>query len=61
MAESGNNDQGGQNSSDSAGQEQPQQQQSVMVRCESLYLRKPVFGVCDQVRLKPVCSADETS
>ena len=23
--------------------------------------RKPVFGVCDQVRLKPACSADETS
>ena len=31
----------------------------------SLYLshntRKPVFGICDKVRLKPVCSADETS
>ena len=24
-------------------------------------MRKPVFGVCDQVRLKPVCSATETS
>ena len=23
--------------------------------------RKSVFGVCDQVRLKPVCSANETS
>ena len=23
--------------------------------------RKPVFGVCDQLRLKPACSADETS
>ena len=23
--------------------------------------RKPVFGVCDQVRLKPACSAKETS
>ena len=23
--------------------------------------RKPVFGVCDQVRLKPACSAAETS
>ena len=23
--------------------------------------RKPVFGVCDQVRLKPVCYATETS
>ena len=23
--------------------------------------RKPVFGVCDQVRLKPACSATETS
>ena len=22
--------------------------------------RKPVFGVCDQLRLKPACSADET-
>ena len=27
----------------------------------SLVTRKPVFGVCDQVRLKPVCSASETS
>ena len=27
----------------------------------SLVMRKPVFGVCDQVRLKPACSADETS
>ena len=24
-------------------------------------MRKPVFGVCDQLRLKPACSADETS
>ena len=24
-------------------------------------MRKPVFGVCDQVRLKPACSATETS
>ena len=24
-------------------------------------MRKPVFGVCDQVRLEPACSADETS
>ena len=24
-------------------------------------MRKPVFGVSDQVRLKPACSADETS
>ena len=23
--------------------------------------RKPVFGVCDEVRLKPACSATETS
>ena len=23
--------------------------------------RKPVFGVCDQLRLKPACSADKTS
>ena len=23
--------------------------------------RKPFFGVCDQVRLKPACSATETS
>ena len=27
----------------------------------SLVIRKTVFGVCDQVRLKPVCSATETS
>ena len=27
----------------------------------SLVTRKPVFGVCDQVRLKPACSATETS
>ena len=27
----------------------------------SLVTRKPVFGVCDQVRRKPVCSATETS
>ena len=25
------------------------------------FTRKPVFGVCDQVRLKPACSATETS
>ena len=24
-------------------------------------MRQPVFGICDQVRLKPACSADETS
>ena len=24
-------------------------------------IRKPVFGVCDQVRLKPACSITETS
>ena len=24
-------------------------------------MRKPIFGVCDQVRLKPACSATETS
>ena len=23
--------------------------------------RKPDFSVCDQVRLKPICSADQTS
>ena len=23
--------------------------------------RKPVFGVCDKLRLKPACSDDETS
>ena len=23
--------------------------------------RKPVFGVCDQLRLEPTCLADETS
>ena len=27
----------------------------------SLVTRKPVFGVCDQVRLKPACSASEAS
>ena len=27
----------------------------------SLVTRKPVFGICDKVRLKPVCSNDETS
>ena len=27
----------------------------------SLVTRKPVFGVCDQVRLKPACSTNETS
>ena len=27
----------------------------------SLVTRKPVFGVCDQVRLKPTCSVTETS
>ena len=27
----------------------------------SLITRKPVFGVSDQVRLKPACSATETS
>ena len=26
----------------------------------SLVMRKPVFGVCDQVRLKPACTASET-
>ena len=27
----------------------------------SLIMRKPAFGVCDQVRLKPACSATEAS
>ena len=27
----------------------------------SLVTRKSVFGVCDQLRLKPACSGDETS
>ena len=27
----------------------------------SLVTRKPVFGVCDQARLKPACSATEAS
>ena len=27
----------------------------------SLVTRKPVFGICDQVRLKPTCSATEPS
>ena len=29
--------------------------------CMSLVTRKPVFGVSDQLRLKPDCSATETS
>ena len=29
--------------------------------CMSLPMRKSVFGVFDQVRLKPACSDDETS
>ena len=32
----------------------------VLVIYLSLVTRKPVFGVCDQVRLKPACSAEET-
>ena len=27
----------------------------------SFVTRKPVFGLCDQLRLKPACSAEETS
>ena len=27
----------------------------------NLVTRKPVFGVCDQGRLKPVCAATKTS
>ena len=27
----------------------------------SLVTRKPVFGICDLIRLKPACSATETS
>ena len=27
----------------------------------SLVTRKPVFGICDHIRLKPACSATETS
>ena len=27
----------------------------------NLVTRKPVFGICNQVRLKPACSVDETS
>ena len=29
--------------------------------CMNIVTRKPVFGVCDQVRLKPSCTAVETS
>ena len=41
-------------------------EQSCLVRvytvCQmSHVMRKPVFGVCDQVRLKPACLASETS
>ena len=28
---------------------------------EPRHEKKTVFGVCDQLRLKPACSADETS
>ena len=34
---------------------------SVIVIQLSLVTRKPVFGVCDQVRLTQACSATETS
>ena len=33
----------------------------IPVCCLSLVTRNPVFGVCDQVRLKPACSASDTS
>ena len=33
----------------------------LLVPYMSLITRKPVFGVCNQVRLKPACSATETS
>ena len=32
----------------------------VLCSCMGLIMRKPVFGVCDQARLKPACSATET-
>ena len=31
-----------------------------MYRHMSFVARKPVFGICDKVRLKPACSATET-
>ena len=34
---------------------------SVVLLQVSPVTRKPVFGVCDQLRLKPACSATETS
>ena len=33
----------------------------ILLGIMSPVMRKPVFGVCDQVRLKPACSATETS
>ena len=33
----------------------------IIIHCMSLVARKPVYGVSDQVRLKPTCSATETS
>ena len=32
----------------------------IVLNLLSLVTRKPDFGVCDQVRLKPACSASET-
>ena len=32
-----------------------------MIHYKSHVTRKPVFGVCDQLWLKPACSATETS
>lgn len=60
MAESGNNDQGGQNSSDSAGQEQPQQQQSVMAYMMSNKVEAALWGtrmftvICSLMFLLPI-------
>ena len=38
-----------------------EQHQAKSLFKKSYVMRKPVFGVCDQVRLKPACSAVETS
>ena len=38
----------------------PLKDASEMANKMSLVTRKPVLGVCDQVRLKPVCSGTQT-
>ena len=39
----------------------PKSLESVSEKQMSLVTRKPVFGVCDKVKLKLACSATETS